>query len=712
MWARAGGAGGRSGGAAESSGRGSQAAASAAWRGGGNERVRPYPSEDSAEDESGGGGAQVIDVGGSFEGEAASGVSSSFGGIADRISSGPSERRSSDSHASSNGAYEPSGVVDIGLEVSVPTTPGARVPAVVQPHVNVIREDDEGTAAGMDPPSAAALSAPATGHKTGLGNCQDGTFTENYTSSSSSNSSSSSSGSRSLNGHRTAVSSFDNGRGGGSTCTSTKISTRSLDSTTGVAGVETGALVGGGYADSGTRGWPAASYGSAHPAAVQTAAGATSAPSHPSAAVAIPPPSALGPALRQPVEAVVVARVAPPPVPAAAAPLAPTSPPDPSSLHFVEDSVLYVPASQWGRVPSGQAAGSGASQTGPTITVAAPSVVMASMAKPSRTALQNSSAGETNEPRSSARHSTAASGVGLIEAEVSRTGRAVSGNTPTPEPIGTRPTRATSAMPGAAATIGIVNGAQAGQGGSSTSSAVAATAGVAVIDSTNRDATSSTRPSAIAVAPASVTDTVPHTSSGGGSTPCMDAAVSGSRTQPPGAAGFLDPSGPAGQAVAEKADIDGSGSRRTSSPGVYTDDPGTLTPTLTANQQDSGSAARLATASGAGGAAAGGADEGATALLVGSVDVAVTVMLPPALSAVPRPLLGMAGSIIARYAISSLLPSFLDLLVADYGRWSSGQTVAARAAPVGNLAAVAAANAAAMGAASPGARAPQGQQQQ
>ncbi len=57
---------------------------------------------------------------------------------------------------------------------------------------------------------------------------------------------------------------------------------------------------------------------------------------------------------------------------------------------------------------------------------------------------------------------------------------------------------------------------------------------------------------------------------------------------------------------------------------------------------------------------------------VGSVDVAVTVTVPPALAVVPRPLLGMTGSLIARYAISSLLPSFLDLLATDYGRWGVG----------------------------------------
>ncbi|GLI61300.1 hypothetical protein VaNZ11_003654, partial [Volvox africanus] len=733
MWARAGGAGGQSGGAAGSgSGRGSQAAASAARRGSGDERVSPDPSDDSSEES---GGAQVVDAGSSFQGGGASGVSSTLVGIADRINSGPSARGRSDSHAASNGAYEPSGVLDIGLEVSALATSGARPTPVVQPHVNVTREDDEGTAAGIDPPSAAALSAPAASHHAGLGKCQDGTVIEDNTSgtSTSSKSSSSSSGRRSLIWHRTAVSLFDKGFGGGSTYTSTNISTRSLGSASGVAGVETGAVVGGGDEDSGTRGWPAASYGAAHPAttaapaaraacsgsamsstsltAVQTAAGTTSAPSHPSAAAARPPPSAAGPALRQPVEAAVVAKVAPPPVLAAAAPLAPTSPPNSSSLPFIEDSMLYVPASQWGRMPSGQA-GSGASQTGSTITVAAPSSVMASMAKANGTTLQNSSAGGTDEPEFSACLSTAASGIGFIEAGVGRAGRVVSGNTSASGAIDTRSTRATSATPGAAGTTGVVNEAQAWQGGSSTVSAVAATAGVAVIDSTDRNATSSMRPLAFAVAPASVTDTVPHTPSGGGSNPCMGAAGSGPSTQPPWAAAAHDPSGPAGQAVAEKSDSDGSGSRRSSSPGSFTADPRTLTPTLTTNQQDSNSAARLAIASGGGGAAASGADEGATALLVGSVDVAVTVMLPPALSAVPRPLLGMAGSIIARYAISSLLPSFLDLLVADYGRWSSGQTVAARAAPVGNLAAVAAANAAAMGAAAHGARAPQGQQQQ
>ncbi len=47
--------------------------------------------------------------------------------------------------------------------------------------------------------------------------------------------------------------------------------------------------------------------------------------------------------------------------------------------------------------------------------------------------------------------------------------------------------------------------------------------------------------------------------------------------------------------------------------------------------------------------------------------------IPPALSAVPRPLLGVTGSLVARYAIASLLPSFLDLLAADYRRWGNAR---------------------------------------
>ncbi|GIM00197.1 hypothetical protein Vretimale_5359 [Volvox reticuliferus] len=690
MWARAG-AGGQSGGEAASS-QGSQAAASAPRRGNGDERGSPVTCDDAEEEEN---GAPVIDVDSSSEGGRANSVSSTVG-ITDPSNSVVGEHGGSDSRASSKGAYEPSGIVDIGLEVSVPT-PGARAAPVVPPHVTVVREDGEGKAAGMDSLSAAALNASAAGSNTELGSCRDGTILNNNTHSCGSSNSSRST--RSLNGRRTSVSFFDNGRVG-STCSNTGTTIGSLDSTT-TAAAESGSVGGGGDDASVTRAWPAASYGAGHPAAtitpsaapaaransslsaisstsltaVETAAGTISAPSHPSAAAARPPPSAAGPALRQPVEAVVVATVVPPPVPAAAAAAAQTSPPNPSSLPFIEDSVLYVPASQWGRAHSGQA-GSGASRAGPAVTVAAgtavsASAVAASMAIP-RTTLQNPAAVGTNaavtaadhDPGSSALRSTPASGVGLIEVELSRTGRGGSGSGNTPAPGGIH-TRSKAATPGEAGTVGVVSGTQALPSASSTATVVAKTTSPAVIDSTNCDDTSSIRQSSIAVAPVLVSDAVPHTASGGYS-PIAAAITSESSTHPPGTAAAHDPSGAPRPSVAEKADSDGSGSRNGSSLGVLAADAGKPTPTP--NQQDNGSAARLAGASGTSGGAATGADEGATALLVGSVDVAVTVMLPPALSAVPRPLLGMTGSIIARYAISSLLPSFLDLLVADYGR--------------------------------------------
>lgn len=74
-------------------------------------------------------------------------------------------------------------------------------------------------------------------------------------------------------------------------------------------------------------------------------------------------------------------------------------------------------------------------------------------------------------------------------------------------------------------------------------------------------------------------------------------------------------------------------------------------------------------------------------MLCGNVDVGFTVLVPHPLSIVPKPLLFMTGSLIARFALQSLLPSFLDLLAVDYSRWAAGKG-ADRAQPAGDLIAV------------------------
>ncbi|MEW5315337.1 MAG: hypothetical protein WDW38_006777 [Sanguina aurantia] len=75
---------------------------------------------------------------------------------------------------------------------------------------------------------------------------------------------------------------------------------------------------------------------------------------------------------------------------------------------------------------------------------------------------------------------------------------------------------------------------------------------------------------------------------------------------------------------------------------------------------------------------------GATSMLCGNVDVGFTVLVPHPLSIVPKPLLFMTGSLVARFALQSLLPSFLDLLAVDYSRWAAGKG-ADRAQPAGDL---------------------------
>jgi hypothetical protein len=71
-----------------------------------------------------------------------------------------------------------------------------------------------------------------------------------------------------------------------------------------------------------------------------------------------------------------------------------------------------------------------------------------------------------------------------------------------------------------------------------------------------------------------------------------------------------------------------------------------------------------------------------TSALSCKVNLSMTLRLPHPLSIVPGPLLSTTASLVARLVMQSLLPSFLELLGTDYGRWATGSS---RAAPVGSL---------------------------
>lgn len=99
----------------------------------------------------------------------------------------------------------------------------------------------------------------------------------------------------------------------------------------------------------------------------------------------------------------------------------------------------------------------------------------------------------------------------------------------------------------------------------------------------------------------------------------------------------------------------------------------------------SGSAAAAAGGSGAAAARAqpqDGAYWQRTSAMACKVKLAMTLRLPHPLSIVPGPLLSTTASLVARLVMQSLLPSFLELLATDYGRWAAGSS---RAAPVGSL---------------------------
>lgn len=68
------------------------------------------------------------------------------------------------------------------------------------------------------------------------------------------------------------------------------------------------------------------------------------------------------------------------------------------------------------------------------------------------------------------------------------------------------------------------------------------------------------------------------------------------------------------------------------------------------------------------------------------VKLSMTLRLPHPLSMVPGPLLSTTAGLVAKLVMQALLPSFLELLATDYGRWASGSSTAARQAlPAGSL---------------------------
>ena len=53
-------------------------------------------------------------------------------------------------------------------------------------------------------------------------------------------------------------------------------------------------------------------------------------------------------------------------------------------------------------------------------------------------------------------------------------------------------------------------------------------------------------------------------------------------------------------------------------------------------------------------------------------DVRGELAVPPPLSALPRPVLGTAGSLLAKAVAQAVLPRFAEMLAADYARWAVG----------------------------------------
>ena len=62
----------------------------------------------------------------------------------------------------------------------------------------------------------------------------------------------------------------------------------------------------------------------------------------------------------------------------------------------------------------------------------------------------------------------------------------------------------------------------------------------------------------------------------------------------------------------------------------------------------------------------------------------VEAQVPYPLSVAPRPLLQLAATLVTKFSIQQLLPSFLALLATDYGRWAAGETTS-RSKAAGSL---------------------------
>jgi len=60
------------------------------------------------------------------------------------------------------------------------------------------------------------------------------------------------------------------------------------------------------------------------------------------------------------------------------------------------------------------------------------------------------------------------------------------------------------------------------------------------------------------------------------------------------------------------------------------------------------------------------------------VKLGMSLRLPHPLSIVPGPLLSTTAGLVARLVMQALLPSFLELLATDYGRWASGSSTSSR----------------------------------
>lgn len=110
-----------------------------------------------------------------------------------------------------------------------------------------------------------------------------------------------------------------------------------------------------------------------------------------------------------------------------------------------------------------------------------------------------------------------------------------------------------------------------------------------------------------------------------------------------------------------------------------------------ASSSSGSGAAGASTSRDAGAGASDSVDEVAVLLAQSSrlsvkVDLSFQLRLPPPLSLVPGALLSTTGGLVVKLVLQSLMPSFLQLLSVDYGRWASGTSTRTRQAlPAGSL---------------------------